>query len=193
VVADLNIDMIGRSQNPNSVDNDPTHMLVKHGDVMVVGPNISSDDMEKTIETVNASYQKLGLVHFYDTTAPDKDHDNLGPGITADAPFGRGQGIFFRSDHYNFAKLGIPIAFFTIGLHVDYHRPTDTPEKIDYKEIEIVSKTVSAVGWVLANQAGRPQLKANLPERLVNDMKTAKEQGWGKFTPVMPPLPGEPY
>jgi Zn-dependent M28 family amino/carboxypeptidase len=193
VVADLNIDMIGRSQNPNSVDNDPTHMLVKHGDVMVVGPNISSDDMEKTIETVNASYQKLGLDHFYDTTAPDKDHDNIGPGITADAPFGRGQGIFFRSDHYNFAKLGIPIAFFTIGLHVDYHRPTDTPEKIDYKEIEIVSKTVSAVGWVLANQAGRPQLKANLPERLVNDMKTAKEQGWGKFTPVMPPLPGEPY
>jgi len=193
VVANLNIDMIGRSQNPNSVDNDPTHRLVKHGDVMVVGPNISSDDMEKTIETVNASYQKLGLDHFYDTTAPDKDHDNIGPGITADAPFGRGQGIFFRSDHYNFAKLGIPIAFFTIGLHVDYHRPTDTPEKIDYKEIEIVSKTVSAVGWVLANQAGRPQLKANLPERLVNDMKTAKEQGWGKFTPVMPPLPGEPY
>jgi hypothetical protein len=80
VVADLNIDMIGRTQNPNSVDNDTSHRLVKHGDVMVVGPNISSDDMEKTIETVNASYQKLGLDHFYDTVAPDKDHDNIGPG-----------------------------------------------------------------------------------------------------------------
>lgn len=193
VVADLNIDMIGRTQDPKSVDNDTSHRLVKHGDVMVVGPNISSDDMEKTIETVNASYQKLGLDHFYDTTAPDKDHDNIGPGITAENPLGRGQGIFYRSDHYNFAKMGIPIAFFTIGLHVDYHRPTDTPEKIDYKEIEIVSKTVAAVGWVLANQASRPQLKANLPQRLVTDMADAKKNGWGKVAPVMAPLPGEPY
>jgi len=89
--------------------------------------------------------------------------------------------------------MGIPIAFFTIGLHVDYHRTTDTPEKIDYKEIEIVSKTVAAVGWVLATQPNRPQLKANLPARLVTDMKTAKETGWGKVAPVMPPLPGEPF
>jgi hypothetical protein len=159
---------------------------VKHGDVMIVGPHISSDDMLKTIETVNNNYQKLGLDDFYDTTAPDATHDNLGPQPN-------GQRIFYRSDHYNFAKNGIPIAFFTIGLHVDYHRPTDTPEKIDYKQIEIVSKTVSAVGWVLANQPGRPQLKANLPDLLQRDMKTAKDQGWGKITPVMPPLPGEPY
>ena len=186
VVADLNIDMIGRTQNPNSVDTNATHRLVKHGDVMVVGPRVSSDDMQKTIETVNNSYQKLGLDDFYDTTAPDDKHDNLGPQPN-------GQRIFYRSDHYNFAKMGIPIAFFTIGLHVDYHQPTDTPEKIDYKQIEIVSKTVSAVGWVLANQAGRPQLKANLPAQLVKDMADAKAQGWGKVAPVMPPLPGEPY
>jgi hypothetical protein len=193
VVADLNMDMIGRTQNPKSVDRDTTHRIVKHGDIMVVGPNISSDDMEKTVETVNANYQKLGLDHFYDTTAPDKEHDNIGPGITDQQPFGRGQRIFYRSDHYNFAKMGIPIAFFTIGLHVDYHQPTDTPEKIDYKQIEIVSKTVSAVGWVLANQAGRPKLNANLPPQLVSDINDAKKQGWGKTTPVLPPLPGEPY
>ena len=193
VVADLNIDMIGRTQNPNSVDNDTSHRLVKHGDVMVVGPKVSSDELEKTLETVNNSYQKLGLDDFYDTLNPDAHHDNIGPGITADNPLGRGQGIFFRSDHYNFARMGIPIAFFTIGLHVDYHRPTDTPEKIDYKQIEIVSKTVSAVGWVLANQAGRPHVNASLPPRLVTDMKNSKDNGWGKITPVMPPLPGEPY
>jgi hypothetical protein len=193
VVADLNIDMIGRSKNPNSVDPDPSHYLVDHGNVLVVGPNISSDDLEKTLETVNNNYQKLGIDHFYDATAPDKDHDNKGPGITADQPFGRGQGIFYRSDHYNFAKMGIPIAFFTIGLHVDYHQPTDTPEKIDYKEIQIVSKTVSAVGWVLANQPNKPQLKADLPQRLKTDMEDAKKNGWGKITPVMPPLPGEPF
>jgi hypothetical protein len=193
VVADLNIDMIGRSQNPNSVDNDTSHRLVKHGDVMVVGPKVSSDDLEKTLETVNNSYQKLGLDDFYDTLNPDAKHDNIGPGITQDNPLGRGQGIFFRSDHYNFARMGIPIAFFTIGLHVDYHRPTDTPEKIDYKQIEIISKTVSAVGWVLANQPGRPKVNANLPPRLVTDMKNSKDNGWGKITPVMPPLKGEPF
>jgi len=186
VVADLNMDMIGRTKNTNSVDPDPTHFLVNPGEVLIVGPNISSDDLEKTIETVNTGYQKLAINHFYDTTAPDATHDNLGPQPN-------GQRIFYRSDHYNFAKMGIPIAFFTVGLHVDYHRPTDTPEKIDYKEIQQVSKTVAAVGWVLANQAGRPALNAKLPDQLIKDMKTVKDQGWGKITPVLPPLPGEPY
>ena len=56
-----------------------------------------------------------------------------------------------------------------------------------------MTKTVAAVGWELANQSGRPQLKSNLPDQLVKDMKTARDQGWGKLTPVLPPLPGEPY
>jgi Zn-dependent M28 family amino/carboxypeptidase len=186
VVADLNMDMIGRTKGPGYSDSDHTHALVNPGEIFVIGPDISSDDLEKTIETVNTDYQKLALNHFYDVTAPDATHDNLGP-----QP--RGQRIFYRSDHYNFAKMGIPIAFFTVGLHPDYHRPTDTPEKIDYKEIQVVAKTVAAVGWVLGNQAGRPQLKANLPEQLVKDMKTVKDQGWGKVTPVLAPLPGTPY
>jgi hypothetical protein len=186
VVADLNMDMIGRTKNPKSVDNDATHFLVDPGEVLLVGPNISSDDLEKTIEGVNSGYQKLKINHFYDTTAPDATHDNLGPP-------GRGQRIFYRSDHYNFAKMGVPIAFFTVGLHVDYHRPTDTPEKIDYHEIQVVSKTVSAVAWDLANQAGRPKLKDKLPDDLLKDMKTVQTQGWGKITPVLPPLPGMPY
>jgi Zn-dependent M28 family amino/carboxypeptidase len=186
VVADLNMDMIGRTKNSESVDPNPQHMLVDPGGVLLIGPNISSDDLENTIEGVNGSYQHLKIDHFYDVTAPDATHDNLGP-----QP--RGQRIFYRSDHYNFAKMGIPIAFFTIGLHVDYHRPTDTPDKIDYHEIQVVSKTVAAVGWELANQPGRPKLKDKLPEDLLKDMKTAKDQGWGKITPVLPPLPGEPY
>ena len=186
VVADLNMDMIGRTKGPGYSDPDATHALVNPGEVFVIGPNISSDDLEKTIETVNGGYQKMVLNHFYDVTAPDATHDNLGP-----QP--RGQRIFYRSDHYNFAKMGIPIAFFTVGLHPDYHRPTDTPEKIDYKEIQLVSKTVAAVAWTLGNQAGRPQLNAKLPDQLVKDMKTAKDQGWGKITPVPPPLPHEPF
>jgi len=186
VVADLNIDMIGRSKNPKSVDNNPTHYLVEHGEVFLVGPRISSDDLGKLIGKVNANTEKLKINDFYDTTAPDETHDNLGPQ-------GRGQRIFYRSDHYNFAKMGIPIAFFTTGLHVDYHRPTDTPEKIDYAQIQIITKLVAATGWELANQDGRPKLKADLPEQLVKDMKTARDQGWGKVTPVLEPLPGMPY
>jgi Zn-dependent M28 family amino/carboxypeptidase len=190
VVADLNMDMIGRTKNPASVDNDPSHFLVNPGEMLIVGPNISSDDLEKTIESVNNNYEKLKLNHFYDVTKPDDldgGHDNLGPNKET------GQRIFYRSDHYNFAKNGIPIAFFTIGLHVDYHRPTDTPEKIDYEEIQKISKTVAGVGWVLANQAGRPALNAKLPDLLVQGMKDAQSQGWGKITPVLPPMTGMPF
>lgn len=188
VVVDLNIDMIGRTKNPNSVDPDPTHYLVNPGSVLVVGPNISSDDLEHTLEAVNSNFQKLKLDHFYDVTAPDATHDNLGPGT-------RGQRIFYRSDHYNFAKSGIPIAFFTIGLHVDYHRVTDSPEKIDFNEIQQVAKTVAATGWVIGNEpeGGTPKLNAKLPDQLIKDMAAAKAAGWGKITPVLPPLPGEPF
>jgi len=186
VVADLNIDMIGRTKGPDFKDSDTTHVLVSPGEIMLVGPNVSSNDLENTIEAVNNKYQKLVLNHFYDTTAPDKTHDNLGPTV-------RGQRIFYRSDHYNFAKVGVPIVFFTTGLHPDYHRPTDTPDKIDFHEMVVVSKTISAVGWVLANESGRPKLNDTLPEQLRKDMKAAQEQGWGKVTPVLAPLPGEPF
>jgi Zn-dependent M28 family amino/carboxypeptidase len=185
IVADLNMDMIGRTKGPGFTDSDKTHVLVNAGEVLVVGPRISSDDLEKTIENVNNSYQKLSLNHFYDTTAPDATHDNLGPEPN-------GQRIFYRSDHYNFAKMGIPIAFFTTGLHPDYHRPTDTPEKIDYKEMQQVARTVAAVAWQLGIQDGKPGINAKLPDQLIKDMKTAKDQNWGTLTPVLPPLPGEP-
>jgi len=78
-------------------------------------------------------------------------------------------------------------------LHVDYHRPTDTPEKIDYKEMQTISKTVAAVGWELANQTGRPKINAKLPDDLKKDMETVQKEGWGKVTPVLAPLPGMPY
>jgi Zn-dependent M28 family amino/carboxypeptidase len=185
IVADLNMDMIGRTKPKDYVD-PPTYKLVAPGEVFIVGPEISSADLDKTLEAVNGSYQKLKLDHFYDVTAPDATHDNLGPQPN-------GQRIFYRSDHYNFARMGIPIAFFTTGLHPDYHQVTDSPDKLDYLEMEKVAKTVSALAWVLSTQSGRPKLNAKLPDRLTEDMKTAKEQGWGKLTPVLPPLPGMPF
>jgi len=185
VVANLNLDMIGRTKPKDYVD-PPSYKLVAPGEIFIVGPDISSADLGKILDTVNGSYQKLKLDHFYDVTAPDATHDNLGPQPN-------GQRIFYRSDHYNFAKMGIPVACFSSGLHPDYHQVTDSPDKLDYQQMEKVTRTVSAVAWVLATQPSRPRLNAKLPERLVEDMKTAKEQGWGKLTPVLPPFPGMPF
>jgi Zn-dependent M28 family amino/carboxypeptidase len=178
VVLNLNMDMIGRHKTPGYVD-PPQYKLVEDNEIFVVGPNISSDEIGKIVETVNGSYQKMSINHFYDVTAPDETHDNLGPQPN-------GQRIFYRSDHYNFAKMGIPVAFFCDGLHSDYHRVTDSPDRLDYLMMQKVARTVAAVGWVVANQAAPPKLNTNLPERLVDDMKTVKEQGWGKLTPLTP-------
>ena len=67
----------------------------------------------------------------------------------------------------------------------DYHRPTDTPEKIDYQELQMVARTVGAVGWELGNGSGRPKLNATLPEDLKRAMENARKEGWGKRTPVL--------
>jgi hypothetical protein len=61
---------------------------------------------------------------------------------------------------------------------------TDSAEKIDYDKVEAVTKTVYAISWVVATSATRPKINEKLPEQLVNDMKTVKEQGWGKLTPL---------
>ena len=185
VVANLNIDMIGRSK-PQGYTDPPSYKLVEPGEVFVVGPRVSSDDMGAIVRRVAADVGKLKINDFYDTTAPDATHDNAGPQPN-------GQRIFYRSDHYNFAKVGIPVAFYTTGLHPDYHRASDSPDKIDYKSMETITRNVAAAGWVLGNAATRPKLNAKLPDLLVNDMKAAQAAGWGKLTPVVPPLPGTPF
>jgi hypothetical protein len=174
VVADLNMDMVGRSKTPGYVD-PQSYKLADANEIFVVGPRVASDEMAKIVKSVNDSYLKLKISDFYDTVVPDDSHDNLGPGTA-------GQRIFYRSDHYNFVKMGIPIAFFCDGLHADYHRVTDSAEKIDYDKLEAVSKTVYALSWTLGNSATRPKLNAKLPDQLVNDMKTAKDAGWGTLT-----------
>jgi hypothetical protein len=186
VVAFLHMDMIGRTRNADSVDNDKTHVLVDRGEVLLIGPNATSTDLENRIETVNGSYQKLRLNHFYDATHPDGTHDNLGPQQI-------GQRLFWRSDQFNFALMGIPVAYFTTGLHPDYHHLTDTPEKIDYQELQIIARTVGAIAWDLGNESGRPKLNATLPDDLKTLMDNAQKQGWGKLTPVLAPLPGMPF
>ena len=64
--------------------------------------------------------------------------------------------LYYRSDHYNYAKHGIPIVFFTTGLHADYHKVTDSPDKIDYDKMSRVATLILRIGTAVANSPTRP-------------------------------------
>jgi hypothetical protein len=74
------------------------------------------------------------------------------------------QRLYYRSDHYNFAKHNIPVAFFFDGIHEDYHKPTDTPDKIDYPLLQKRTQLVFATAWELANR----------PDRIIVDGKNTR-------------------
>ncbi|CEN33495.1 putative leucine aminopeptidase (fragment) [Capnocytophaga canimorsus] len=63
--------------------------------------------------------------------------------------------IYYRSDHYNFAKHGIPAVFFFNGLHADYHKETDTVDKIDFKSLQKRTQLIFGLAWELANRQER--------------------------------------
>lgn len=72
------------------------------------------------------------------------------------------EGMFSRSDHANFARMGVPIAFFFTGLHRDYHQTTDTPDKIDYPKLLRIAHYVYDIGFELAQMDGRPEIDPKL-------------------------------
>lgn len=72
------------------------------------------------------------------------------------------EGMFGRSDHANFARKGVPVAFFFTGLHRDYHQVTDTPEKIHYEKLLRVATYVYDIAFELATQPGRPEIEPEL-------------------------------
>ncbi|QCX52586.1 M28 family metallopeptidase [Elizabethkingia sp. JS20170427COW] len=132
-VADLNIDMIGRV--------DPEHEKTPNF-VYVVGSEMLSSQLKEAIERVNKAGENLILDYKYDDpNDPER--------------------IYYRSDHYNFAKHGIPSAFFFNGVHEDYHKPGDTPDKINYPLLMKRAKLIFATAWDLANR----------PDRIVVDKK----------------------
>ena len=65
---------------------------------------------------------------------------------------------FYRSDHFNYARKGIPIIFYMDGSHADYHQVTDSIEKINFEQMEKVMRTIFATGWELANRPTRPKV-----------------------------------
>ncbi|HEY1113621.1 MAG TPA: M28 family peptidase [Chitinophagaceae bacterium] len=133
--ANLNIDMIGRI-DPKRTVGDSTNY------VYVVGDDKLSSDLRPISEAVNKKFTRLELDYKYN--APD------------DKEF-----IYYRSDHYNFAKNGVPIIFYFNGTHADYHRPTDTPDKINYPLMEKRARLVFHTAWEMANR--QEMLKRDRP------------------------------
>jgi hypothetical protein len=147
VVAQLNIDMIGRSKQVG--DTEPRNKELSGPDeIYVIGSKMMSTDLGEVSESVNSSFLKLSFNYKYDDP---KDPNRF----------------FFRSDHFNYARKGIPIIFYFDGVHVDYHRPSDHPDKIDYRKMERVARTVLATGWTLANRPTRPVVDKKLPAELM--------------------------
>lgn len=125
-VADLNIDMIGRDDIANRGKNY----------VYVIGSEMLSSELKTINEAANKKTNNLELNYKYDDL---KDPDRL----------------YYRSDHYNFAKHGIPVAFFFDGIHEDYHKSTDDVEKIDFPLLQKRTQLVFATAWELANREAR--------------------------------------
>jgi len=126
-ISNLNIDMIGR------VDR-------KHNDnsnyIYLIGADRLSKELHYISEAVNESFTNLDLDYRYN----DESDRNR---------------YYFRSDHYNFASKNIPVIFYFNGEHEDYHKISDTPDKINYTLLEKRTRLIFATAWQLANQENR--------------------------------------
>jgi Zn-dependent M28 family amino/carboxypeptidase len=146
VVAQLNIDMIGRSRKPD--DADPRNKdLSGPNEVYLIGSEVMSSTLGAVTKAVNANYLKLDYNYRYD--APNDPNR-----------------FFFRSDHFHYALNGIPIAFWFTGVHEDYHQPGDHPDKIDYAKMEKIVRTIFMTAWKIANLNERPKVDRELPPEL---------------------------
>lgn len=124
---DLNIDMIGRSDSSRHYGDTLNY-------IYVVGDDKISSDLKVISEATNKLYTKMELDYkFNDPKDPNR--------------------IYFRSDHYNFAAKGVPIIFYYDGmLKADYHKPTDTPDKINYPLMVKRTQLVFYTAWEMANR-----------------------------------------
>ncbi len=132
--ADLNIDMIGRIDSLYDKTDTTDY-------VYLVGDDKLSSDLRPISDLAN-QFAKIKL--------DGKYNDPKDP-----------QRIYFRSDHYNFARNGVPILFYFDGLHKDYHRPTDTVDKINFEVMAKRAKLVFFTAWEVANR--NDMLKRDIP------------------------------
>ncbi len=134
-VANLNIDMIGRVDDAHKSD---------HRYVYLIGSDKLSSELHAISEEANKKYVNYTLDYtFNDPRDPNK--------------------FYYRSDHYNFAKKGIPVIFYFTGVHEDYHRPGDDVEKILFDKQAPIVRLVFHTAWELANREERIRVDSNKP------------------------------
>lgn len=126
-VVDINVDMVGRSDI--KYENDPDY-------IYVIGSDRLSTDLHKINESANQRYTQLTLDYTYNSASDPNRY-------------------YFRSDHYNFAEKGIPAIFFFNGTHADYHRPSDTAEKINFDQMRKTGQLIFHTAWELSNREDR--------------------------------------
>lgn len=131
VVANLNIDMVGRNWRDT---------------IVAIGKEHS--DLGATLNRVAADHPELNM----------RPIDDIWPQ----------ENFYFRSDHYNFAKKGVPILFFFSGTHEDYHRPGDEPAKIDAEKTARVTRLIFFLGLEVANATQRPKWNPDSYKRIVS-------------------------
>lgn len=127
-IADVNIDMIGRH---DEFHNDSSNY------VYIIGSDYLSSDLYNICEEANRNHVKLFLDYKYnDRTDPNR--------------------FYYRSDHYNFAKNGVPSVFLFSGVHADYHKATDDVDKIEFDALTKRTQLAFSIVWELANRENRP-------------------------------------
>lgn len=160
-VANLNLDMIGRI--------DPTRKGDKREYIYIIGSDHDSQDLHNISEQTNLQTVNIDLDYRYNAK---------------DDP----QRFYYRSDHYNFAKKGIPIIFYFSGTHEDYHLPSDTADKINYDLLELRSKLIFYTAWNIANRDQRVIVDPK-PESEIFEIDSDKLESYsGKYSTEGVPL-----
>jgi Zn-dependent M28 family amino/carboxypeptidase len=126
-VADVNVDMIGRVSE--KYEGNPNY-------IYVIGADRLSTSLHHINEAANKKYSNILLDYTYN----DENDPNR---------------FYYRSDHYNFAKKGIPSIFYFSGTHKDYHRTSDTVDKINFTKMEKIGRLIFHTAWELANREER--------------------------------------
>jgi hypothetical protein len=149
IISQLNIDMIGRSR-PKGDTNPRDKNLTGSNELYVIGSRMMSTELGALSEAVNQAYLKLSFNYRYDDP---KDPERF----------------FYRSDHIQYARKGIPIIFYFTGTHADYHQVGDEVSKIDFGKYEAITRTIYVTLWELAEMKVRPKvdkpLAADTPVR----------------------------
>jgi Zn-dependent M28 family amino/carboxypeptidase len=126
-IANINVDMVGRIDEEHA--GNPNY-------IYVIGSDRLSTDLHRINENANRQFVGLELDYTYNAESDPNRY-------------------YYRSDHYNFAERGIPAIFFFNGTHADYHRATDTIDKINFEKMEKIGRLVFHTAWELANRDER--------------------------------------